>query len=663
MDKINTLEIDIETFSDADLGKCGVYRYTESPCFEILLFGYSVNDGPVQVVDLASGEDIPDNIINALTDNSVIKWAHNASFERICLSAWLRKCKPSKFAGYCRSGDFVGNYLDPAGWRCSMVWSAYMGLPLSLKDVGAVLKLEDQKLSEGKDLVRYFCIPCRPTATNSGRTRNMPSDAPADWALFKKYNARDVEVEQSITHRLSKHPVPESVWEEYHISEEINDRGIGIDITLVDNAIDMDARSRQELMDAMREITELENPNSAAQLKDWLCKCGLEIETLGKKEVAAIIKEAPPELQKVLSLRLQLSKSSVKKYQAMHNCVCADGRARGMFFFYGANRTGRFSGRLLQLQNLYRNDLPDLESARELVKSGDYDAVQMLYEDVPGTLSQLIRTALVPSEGHQFYVADFSAIEARVIAWLAGEQWRMDLFRNGGDIYCQSASQMFKVPVVKHGVNGHLRQKGKIAELACGYGGSVGALKAMGALEMGLKEEELSPLVKAWRESNPHIVQLWWEVENAAITAITEHSTSETHGLVFTWCKGMLFVTLPSGRQLAYARPRVGTNQYGASSISYYGVDGTKKWNQIETFGGKLVENIIQAIARDVLCYTMKTLKGYFICAHVHDEVIIEAGVDVSLDEICELMGRTPPWAEGLILKADGYTTPWYKKD
>lgn len=660
---MKTLEIDIETYSDVDLAKCGVYRYCESPLFEIMLFGYSIDEGLVRVVDLCAGEPIPEEVLSALTDDSVTKWAHNAAFERVCLSRWLRQHYPERFVSYSIPEDTVGNYLDPASWRCSMVWSAYMGLPLSLKDVGAILKLDEQKLSEGKDLVRYFCTPCKPTIANGGRTRNCPADDPVKWALFKKYNARDVEVEQAIRNRLQKYPVPDFVWDEYHLSEEINDRGIAIDSMVVDHAIEMDAKSREELMEAMRELTNLENPNSAAQLKEWLAKYGIETDTLGKKTVAALIKEAPPELQKVLALRLQLSKSSVKKYTAMHDCVCADGRARGMFFFYGAARSGRWAGRHIQLQNLPQNHLPDLEAARELVRQGDYDAIRTLYNDVPDTLSQLVRTAFIPSPGRKFIVSDFSAIEARVLSFLAGEQWRLDVFANNGDIYCASASQMFGVPVVKHGINGNLRQKGKVAELALGYGGGVGALRAMGALDMGLREEELQPLVDAWRSANPHIVAFWWAVDRAAKTAIRMHTETEIHGLRFIYKSGMLFVELPSGRRLSYVKPRIGTNKFGGESITYEGVGNMKHWCRIESFGPKVVENITQAISRDILAYAMKTLSHCFIVAHVHDELIIECSPEVSLDAICEQMSRTPPWLPGIKLRADGYETMFYKKD
>lgn len=646
---MKNLSIDLETYSSADIGKSGVYRYCEAPDFEILLFAYSADGAPVQSVDLARGETLPEEIRAALEDPAVTKWAFNASFERICLSRWL--------------GLPSGTYFDPSQWRCSMVWSAYLGLPLSLAGVGAVLKLEKQKLEAGRELIRYFCQPCAPTKANGGRTRNCPEDAPEKWALFKSYNLRDVETELAIQQKLARFPVPDFVWDEYHLDQEINDRGIRLDLSLVENAIRMDTLSRAELTEQMQRLTILENPNSVKQLKTWLTERGLEVESLGKKEVSALLRDAPPELAEVLLLRRQLAKSSVRKYQAMQNCVCADGRVHGMFMFYGANRTGRFSGRLVQLQNLPQNHMPDLEQARALVHKGDYDALQTLYDSVPDVLSELIRTAFVPYKGGKFIVADFSAIEARVIAWLAGEQWRLDVFKNGGDIYCASASQMFHVPVVKHGINGHLRQKGKIAELALGYGGSVGALKAMGALEMGLFEAELKPLVDAWRGSNPNIVRLWWDVDEAVKEAISDKAASETHGIRFEYESGFLFITLPSGRRLAYVKPRIEENRFGGESVTYEGVGGTKKWERLESYGPKFVENIVQAVSRDILCYAMKTLRCCSIVAHVHDELIIEADPAVSLNAVCEQMSRTPPWAKGLILRADGYETQFYKKD
>ena len=646
---MQTLSIDLETFSSQPLAKTGVYRYVESPDFEILLFAYSVDGGPVRQIDLACGEKIPSEILCALEDDKVIKWAFNANFERICLS---------RFLGYP-----TGNYLEPDSWKCSMVWTAYMGLPLSLEGAGAVLGLEKQKLAEGKDLIKYFCQPCAPTKSNGQRTRNLPKHAPDKWLAFKKYNIRDVETEMSIQARLLKYPVPDSVWEEYHLDQEINDRGVGLDMELVRQAIQMDGRSRSELTQAMKELTSLDNPNSVQQMKQWLADNGVETDTLGKKAVAELLKTAPPQLQKVLTLRQQLAKSSVKKYQAMETAVCADGRARGMFQFYGANRTGRWAGRIIQMQNLPQNHLDDLSEARGLVRAGGFDALEMLYEDVPDTLSQLIRTAFVPQENRKFIVADFSAIEARVIAWLAGEKWRQDVFAEGKDIYCASASQMFGVPVEKHGVNGHLRQKGKIAELALGYGGSVGALKAMGALEMGLPEDELPSLVSAWRQANPKIVQFWWAVDRAVMDAVTRKTTTKTHGIIVSARNGMLFITLPSGRSLAYVKPKIGENRFGGDCITYEGVGGTKKWERLESYGPKFVENIVQATSRDILCYAMKTLRCCSIVMHIHDELVIEADRRMSLQAVCDQMGRTPPWANGLQLRADGYETDFYKKD
>ena len=660
---MKTLSIDIETFSSVDLVKCGVYKYTEAPDFEILLFGYSVDGGSVRTVDLACGEIIPPEVISALTDDRVIKWAFNAQFERICLSRWLRDHGAFDNTGYSIPEDTVGNYLDPTSWRCTMIWSAYMGLPLSLEGVGAVLGLEKQKLTEGKDLIKYFCQPCVPTKTNGGRTRNLPKNAPDKWEAFKTYNIRDVDVEMSIQDKLRKFPVPDIVWDEYHLDQEINDRGVALDMDLVHAAIEMDTRSRSELTAAMKKLTSLDNPNSVQQMKQWLADNGLEVDSLGKKEVAEMIRTAPEPLQQVLLLRQQLAKSSVKKYQAMEKAVCADGRARGMFQFYGANRTGRWAGRLIQMQNLPQNHLSDLEQARGIVRAGDFDAVELLYEDVPDTLSQLIRTAFVPKAGYKFIVSDFSAIEARVLAWFAGERWRQEVFENGGDIYCASASQMFKVPVEKHGINGHLRQKGKIAELALGYGGSVGALKAMGALEMGLQEDELQPLVTAWRNSNQNIVRFWWDIDRAAMNTLKYRSEEDVCGIHFAYQSGMLFITLPSGRRLSYVKPKLGVNQFGGECITYEGVGSTKKWERLDTYGPKLVENIVQATSRDILCYAMRTLSHCFITMHIHDELVIEASPKVSLPVICEQMGRTPPWAKGLKLRADGYETMFYKKD
>lgn len=663
MNKIETLSLDLETYSGYDLSKCGVYKYAESPDAEILLFGYSINNGPVIVIDVASGEEIPQDVLKALIDDTVTKWAFNATFERIFLSVWLKRNYPEYFSSYSIPEDTVGNYLDPSSWRCSMIWSAYNGLPLSLDGVGAVLKLQDQKLKEGKDLIRYFCVPCKPTKVNGGRTRNLPSHAPDKWELFKSYNKRDVEVEMNIQKRLARFPVPESVWDEYHIDQEINDRGILLDMDVVTNAIKIDGISRAKLMAAMQDKTNLDNPNSVVQMKEWLSAKGVDTESLDKKAVLELLKTVPTDVADVLSLRQQLAKSSVKKYQAMQNAVCEDGRARGMFQFYGANRSGRFAGRIIQLQNLPQNHMTDLELARNLVKDGDYEMIDLLYDNVPRVLSELIRTAFIPKEGYKFSVADYSAIEARVLSFLANEKWRMKVFSYNGDIYCASASNMFKVPVEKHGQNAHLRQKGKIAELALGYGGSVGALKAMGALDMGLTEDELQPLVDAWRGANPNIVSFWWAVDDAVKTAIKQRTSTETHGIHFIYQSGMLFITLPSGRQLSYVKPKIGENQFGGESVTYEGVGSTKKWERIESYGPKFVENIVQAISRDILCHAMKTLHHCFICGHVHDELIIECRKDVSLDAICEQMGRTPNWIKGLLLRADGYDTQFYKKD
>lgn len=660
---MKNLSIDIETYSSTDLSKCGVYKYTENLDFEILLFGYSVDGGEVQVVDLAQGEKIPAEIINALTNDNITKWAFNANFERVCLSAYLRKYYPPVFASYSIDEDAVRNYLDPFAWKCSMVWSAYMGLPLSLKGVGAVLKLDEQKLDEGKSLIRYFCVPCKPTKANGGRTRNLPCHSPEKWEMFKAYNKRDVEVELSIQRKLKNFPVPDFVWDEYHLDQEINDRGIALDMKVVKNAIRFDKLTRAELTKTMQEITQLENPNSILQMREWLAQNGLETDSLGKDAVKALLKTAPPKLAKVLELRQQLAKSSVKKYQAMLNAVCKDNRARGMFQFYGANRSGRFSGRIVQLQNLPQNHIPDLKEARTIVKNGDFESMNILYDNIPNVLSELIRTAFVPKQGYKFIVADFSAIEARVIAWLAGEQWRIDVFEKGGDIYCASASQMFGVPVEKNGVNGHLRQKGKIAELALGYGGSVGALKSMGAVDMGISEEELQPLVTAWRNSNPHITKLWWDVDDAVKKVVKEKTYAEVRGIKIFYKSGMLFITLPSGRNLAYVKPAISENRFGGESVTYEGVGAAKKWERIESYGPKFVENIVQAIARDILLYAMKTLRHCFIAAHVHDEIIIEAGKNVSLNAVCEQMGKTPPWAKGLKLRADGYECEFYKKE
>lgn len=658
------LSIDLETYSDIDIQKSGAYKYSESENFEILLFGVSVDGSPVKVYDLACGDTVPEEILAALSDENVTKWAFNAAFERICLSNWLKRHYPEHFFGYSIPEDPASKYLDPESWKCTMIWSAYMGLPLSLEGVGAVLKLQDQKLKEGKDLIRYFCTPCKPTKSNGGRTRNLPQHDSEKWIRFKEYNRRDVEVEMAIKKRLAKYPVPDFIWDEYHLDQEINDRGIALDMQVVENAIAFDERSRNELSSAMQEITALDNPNSVQQMKQWLSENGLETESLDKKAVKELIHTTSEQkIVDVLLLRQQLAKSSVKKYQAMQNAVCGDGRAHGMFQFYGANRSGRWAGRLIQLQNLPQNHLPDLEQAKQYVIDGEYEMLDLLYDSVPAVLSELIRTAFVPRSGYKFIVSDFSAIEARVLAFLAGETWRSKVFAEGKDIYCASASQMFGVPVEKHGINSHLRQKGKIAELALGYGGSVGALKSMGALEMGLSEDELQPLVTSWRESNPMITAFWWDVDRAVKKTITERVKTEVRGIKFFYKSGMLFIQLPSGRRLAYVKPRIGTNQFGGESVTYEGVGSTKKWERIESYGPKFVENIVQAVSRDILCYAMKTLRHCFIVGHVHDELIIECSLGVDLKAVCEQMGRSPDWMPDILLRADGYETQFYKKD
>ena len=649
-----TWSYDIETYSEADLSKTGVYRYAEDPSFEILLLGVSRDHGPVVVYDLAQGDEVPEEVIAGLLNPSDEKWAFNAQFERVCLSRYLWD------RGFLPRGTF----LSPAGWHCSMIWSAYMGFPMSLAGAGAALGLEQQKMTEGKELIRYFCLPCKPTTSNGGRTRNRPADAPDKWNTFVAYNQRDVEVEIDIQRKLSAHPVPDQVWREYWLDQTINDRGIAIDLPMVRQAIRLDALSQQRLSEALQALTNLSNPRSVQQMKDWLAANGLAMDSLGKKIVTETLRTAPEPLKTVLILRQQLAMSAVKKYTAMETAVCADGRLRGMFQFYGATRSGRFAGRIVQLQNLFRNSLPDLPSARSLLCRGDYIALEALYDSVPQVLAECVRTAFIPAPGYKMIVADFSAIEARVIAWLAGEEWRVTAFAEGKDIYCASASQMFGVPVEKHGVNGHLRQKGKIAELALGYGGSDGALKAMGALDMGLTEEELSPLVSSWRAANPRIVQFWWAVDKAVKDAIKGKTLTRTHGLLFEYRGAMLYITLPSGRQLSYVKPRLGENRFGGESVTYMGIDATKHWSRIESYGPKFVENIVQAISRDILCFAMQQLSNYRVVAHVHDECIVECAQDTTVEEICSLMGTVPPWAEGLILRADGYECPgFYMKD
>lgn len=660
---IKEMSIDLETYSDVDISKCGAYKYAESENFEILLFGVSIDGGDVQVFNLACGDTIPDDILAALSDYTVTKWAFNANFERICLSNWLRKHHPAHFKGYSIPEDPASKYLDPTSWKCTMIWSAYMGLPLSLEGVGAVLKLQDQKMKEGKDLIKYFCCPCKPTKVNGGRTRNLPEHAPDKWETFKTYNKRDVDVEMAIKQRLSKFPVPDFVWEEYHLDQEINDRGIMLDMDVVENAIAFDEKSKAELMIAMQNITNLDNPNSVVQMKQWLSDNGIEAESLSKKDVAAMIKDTDGDVAAALKLRLQLAKSSVKKYQAMQNAVCKDGRAHGMFQFYGANRSGRWAGRLIQLQNLPQNHMNDLAEARELVRIGDYETLELLYDDIPDTLSQLIRTAFIARPGYKFVVSDYSAIEARVLAYLAGDTWRSKVFAEGKDIYCASASQMFGVPVEKHGINSHLRQKGKIAELALGYGGSVGALISMGALDMGLTEDELQPLVDSWRASNPNITAFWWNVDNAVKTTIKMNIPTEVNGIKFLCRSGMFFINLPSGRTLSYVKPRIGENRFGGESVTYEGVGSTKKWERIESYGPKFVENIVQAVSRDLLCFAMRNLSHCFICGHVHDELIIECSQDVDYKSICNVMSRSPDWMPDILIRGDGYETNFYKKD
>lgn len=644
---MRNLSIDIETFSSNDLAKCGVYKYVEAPDFEILLFGYSVDGGEVTVVDLASGETLPASIKEAILAENVVKWAFNAQFERICLSRHL------------------GIHLEPNSWKCTMVWSAYLGLPLSLIGVGAVLGLEKQKLLGGKDLIRYFSKPCKPTKANGGRTRNLPEHDPERWLEFKAYNLRDVEVEVEVQKRFQNFQMPAKEWENYVLDQQINDRGILLDLELVQRAVSLDNQAREDLMGQMRGLTGLENPNSVIQLKGWLAGQGYETESLNKAAVKELLGETPRQIGEVLELRQSLAKSSVRKYTAMKNVMGADGRARGLIQFYGANRTGRFAGRLIQVQNLPRNSLLDLKAARMLVKSGNYEMVEMLYDSMPIVLSDLIRTTFIPRQGHKFIIADFSAIEARIIAWLAGENWRNEVFAGHGKIYEASASYMFGVPIEEITRDSPLRQKGKIAELALGYGGSVGALRAMGALDMGLSKEELKPLVDTWRAANPNITEFWWDVDRAALTAVKGRTTTQTHGIVFEFRSGMLLVHLPSGRHLSYVKPRIGINRYGRDSVVYEGIGVARKWELIETYGPKLVENIVQAVSRDLLCYAMQRLnrEGFRIVMHIHDEVVIEASLDSTVGDVCRLMGQNPPWAAGLVLRADGFESEFYKKD
>lgn len=642
------LSIDIETFSDIDLIKCGVYKYADSPAFEILLFAYSIDDGEINIIDLVNGEELPEEIAEAIKSDTVIKTAFNAQFERVCLSKHL------------------GILLDPSSWYCTAVQAAELSLPSSLADVGAALGLERQKMTEGKELIKYFCVSCKPTKSNGGRTRNMPGDAPEKWALFKEYCKRDVDVERQIAKKLEMYPISESEHRLYVLDQRINDRGVLVDLELARQAVKLNSIQTAVATEQAYTLTGLENPNSVAQLKAWLTENGVEIESLSKKAVATLADETDGDIQEMLHLRLLMSKTSVKKYEAVMRSVCRDNRVRGMMRFCGASRTGRWSGNILQPQSLPQNHLPDLTLARDIVKDGDFEMLNMTFGNVPNALSELIRTVLIPKPNHRFIVADFSAIEARVLSWLAGEQWRLDTFRNGGDIYCASASQMFRVPVEKHGVNGHLRQKGKISELACGYGGSVGALKNMGAVEMGVPEDELQGLINDWRNANPHIVKLWTEVGNTAMKAIKEKTIVSLGKLVFMYERGILFIRLPSGRRLSYIKPRIGTNRFGGDSITYMGVGASKKWERLETFGGKLVENIVQAIARDLLASAMMNVAnaGYNIVFHVHDEIIAEApDGQGSVDEMCMLMSINPDWADGIPLSADGYECEYYRKD
>lgn len=659
--EINMITIDIETRSDKDISKCGVYAYTDTPYFDILLFAYSIDEQPVQVVDMANGEEIPESILAALADENVVKRAFNVNFERVCLSKYLRKNYPQYFQSYSIDEDTVGDFLNPESWHCSMIHARTLGLPSSLAEVGKVLGIEQQKMTEGKALVKFFCVPYD-TVDGVPQFHN-PKDYPDKWEIFKAYNKRDVGAELEIDRRLSRFPVPDFLWKEFYLDQEINDRGILVDMQLADKAINLDAKAKEELTAEVQKLTGVENPNSVYQLLDWLETQGYKSDSLGKTQVLELIKTAKEPVKSVLQMRLQLSKSSVKKYTAMKNTACSDNRARGMFSFYGASRTGRWAGRNVQLQNLPQNHLPDLTEARELVKYSSFEDIQMLYDDVPDTLSQLIRTAFIPRQGMKFIVADFSAIEARVIAWLAGEEWRMKAFANGEDIYCASASKMFGVPVVKHGENGHLRQKGKISELACGFGGSVGAMKAMGADSLGLSDTELKQIVTDWREASPHITELWWAVNRAVKKAIKGKTATKTHGLLFSYEAGFLFIRLPSGRRLAYAKPYIGKNKFGGESVTYMGINAQKKWDRLESYGPKFVENCVQGIARDLLMYSMQTLSQHFIVGHIHDEMIIECPKDTKLDEICQQMAITPDWAKGLLLRADGYECSFYKKD
>lgn len=646
------LSCDIETFSDVDLIRCGVYKYADSPNFEMLLFAYAVDDGDVHIIDIAGGEELPEEIIQAIKSDTVVKTAYNAQFERVCLSRYLKLPE--------------GEYLNPQSWYCTAVQAAELALPLSLADVGSVLGLERQKMTEGKELIKYFCVPCKPTKSNGNRTRNRPCHDINKWETFKKYCMRDVDVERQIADKLKMYPISDEEHRLYVLDQIINDRGVLVDSELAEQAVKLNSIQTAVAVEQAYMITGLENPNSVTQLKQWLKEKGVEIESLSKKSVKSLADETDGDVSEMLKLRLLMAKTSVKKYEAVIRSVCSDNRVHGMMRFCGANRTGRWSGNILQPQNLPQNHLPDLTLARDIVKDGDFEMLDMMFGNVPNVLSELIRTVLIPKPNHRFIVADFSAIEARVLAWIAGEQWRIDTFKNGGDIYCASASKMFKVPVEKHGVNGELRQKGKISELACGYGGSVGALKNMGAVEMGVQENELQGLINDWRNANPHIVRFWYEVGNAAMKAIKEKTTVPLGKLVFAYERGILFIRLPSGRRLSYIKPRIGTNRFGGDSITYMGINSAKKWDRLETFGGKLTENIVQGTARDLLANALINAAnaGYDTVFHVHDEIICEVPNGYgSVDELCKLMCIKPEWADGLPLNADGFEYEYYKKE
>lgn len=646
------LSCDIETFSDVDLIRCGVYKYADSPDFEMLLFAYAADDGDVHIIDIAGGEELPEKIIQAIKSDTVVKTAYNAQFERVCLSRYLKLPE--------------GEYLNPQSWYCTAVQAAELALPLSLADVGSVLGLERQKMTEGKELIKYFCVPCKPTKSNGNRTRNRPCHDINKWETFKKYCMRDVDVERQIADKLKMYPIRDEEHRLYVLDQIINDRGVLVDSELAEQAVKLNSIQTTVAVEQAYMITGLENPNSVTQLKQWLKENGVEIESLSKKAVKSLADETDGDVSEMLKLRLLMAKTSVKKYEAVIRSVCSDNRVHGMMRFCGANRTGRWSGNILQPQNLPQNHLPDLTLARDIVKDGDFEMLDMMFGNVPNVLSELIRTILIPKPNHRFIVADFSAIEARVLAWIAGEQWRIDTFKNGGDIYCASASKMFKVPVEKHGVNGELRQKGKISELACGYGGSVGALKNMGAVEMGVQENELQGLINDWRNANPHIVRFWYEVGNAAMKAIKEKTTVPLGKLVFAYERGILFIRLPSGRRLSYIKPRIGTNRFGGDSITYMGINSAKKWDRLKTFGGKLTENIVQGTARDLLANALINAAnaGYDTVFHVHDEIICEVPNGYgSVDELCKLMCIKPEWADGLPLNADGFECEYYKKE